>query len=138
MRRYGAHTVLVDAATRGVAAVSCADAGVQGRVAASLASEFQGCIFVARSIEDYVSVSVRLLQRRSKNSRQHAVSSCARHDEERGDETQDDAAVFARESRHERLADGVAGVLGLMWEEWHARRDEGALAALVQSERGVQ
>ena len=135
MRRYGAHTVLVDAATRGVAAVSRADTGVQGRVAASLAAEFQGCIFVARSVEDYVSVSVRLLQRRP----QHAVSACSRYDEGRGDGRSDDAAVVKlQERRHMRLADGVAGVLRLMWEERYAARDDGGAAALVQSERDVK
>ena len=134
MYRYGAHTVLVDAATRGVATVAYADAGVQGRVAASLAKQFQGCIFVTRTIADYVSVSVRLLQQFPQ-----AAASCAAHDEARRWQTSDAAASsVAQESRHIRLADGMAGLLQLMWEERYTSRDEAALAALVQGQRGAQ
>jgi hypothetical protein len=42
---------------------------------------------------------------------------------------------FSPGSRHSRLADGLVGLLRLMWVEWVASRDPTRLAALVLNAR---
>lgn len=129
---YGAHTVLVDAATRGVPTVSFVDFKVQGRVSASVANEFRGCIYTARTIQDYVSLSTRLLRRQS---RQRAPNSCSQHDESTQEPSSSLKANRYLGERHAVLADGLAGLLRLMWEHNAASNNRNDCAALVPSSR---
>jgi hypothetical protein len=83
-------------------------------------------------MDEYVALSVRLLQRHKRR----ATSSCGGLDESSPKATassSSSAAAAAAESRHTRLADGVAALLRLMWDEYTASEGEAALAGLVLS-----